>query len=882
MATPALCGVMCIARIHTARQLLEAVRHNKRERLQPHIDPGRVSRNYALAGPTVGQNVSQTITHTARAMLRAAGLGNGPNLKPLRKNVVYAVEIIFSLPPGFSTKNIRAYFHDCLAWMGRYFCDFNNILSADVHLDESAPHMHVLVLPLVEGRMQGGKMCGSPAQFNKWRESLYAEVGIRFGLSRPAQQLRGEDKAQAITMVLAHYQQSFPDLLNDPAWPVMRKAIERDPLPYVQKLGLEVAPHQKQMRTMAQIFTSKGKGPTREPGHAQRVTASTKTLCSVAIDKIERVDEAPVSKGGDAVGTMAEKPKARTKKTVARGDMVLTQDCIDGYSETGSDSGKDTKAPFLKETRNYLNAVADALRAFGYEPHPDRKGSPEKPVSVNESGTAGSGDVTLTMRHPETGNNAYITIGDTTLRGMVPSTRSGIAVMYRVGGGDRYATKAGNTWAPVDLSANDLAALVHSSARPAQAAPNSTRENANGNQIEAAGDSGNRALEGAPAQEARSPETGGDAEPGGAEGSGNDSGRTGQPDRAGIPGGSGVGNGAGDVPVSTGRGRGQRGSPGQRGVQAEPVPEPADARPVGEQRQQAINDAKETAPAGDYRITDLTRLSEGGQKTKYRNNVAAIQLLNELQATGRQASVGVSNVFCSIAEFMRQSRGQRAALLVDETCNLPIDFEKNLGADMGGAGSGRRLDSTRRKTSQAEVLDVRALQRKGLLQPGYQVQWTDCAADGTARINHAVIKPDKIVVSRFSLIATDHRVLRRDEIALEWTACHLGGKRPWFRCPTPGCGRRVACLYPASSGAYSCRRCQGLVYEVQYEKPAFRLMTKADKIRCKLGWGPGIANPTGDKPKGMHWHTFWHLALRHDRIALGAFGLMQAQLRGKT
>ncbi|MGY2437944.1 hypothetical protein ACW4FQ_32925, partial [Escherichia coli] len=65
--------------------------------------------------------------------------------------------------------------------------------------------------------------------------------------------------------------------------------------------------------------------------------------------------------------------------------------------------------------------------------------------------------------------NVYITIGDTSLRGMVPSTPSGIAIMYRVGPGtDRYASKAGNTWAPVDLSANDLAALVYSRVRPAQ------------------------------------------------------------------------------------------------------------------------------------------------------------------------------------------------------------------------------------------------------------------------------------------------------------------------------------------------------------------------------------------------------------------------------
>lgn len=187
----------------------------------------------------------------------------------------------------------------------------------------------------------------------------------------------------------------------------------------------------------------------------------------------------------EAVGQIAEKPKARTKKTGAKGDMVLTQDWgvpqIDGYGDSTRETGNDTKDAFLKETRNYLNAVADALRAFGFEPHMDRKGKAEKPVSVNESGMAGSGDVSLTMTNPDNGNNVYITIGDSALRGVVPMTESGIAIMYRVGqNGDRYATRATNTWAPVDLSANDLAALVNSRARPVT----NTEENQNARTVQ--------------------------------------------------------------------------------------------------------------------------------------------------------------------------------------------------------------------------------------------------------------------------------------------------------------------------------------------------------------------------------------------------------------
>jgi N12 class adenine-specific DNA methylase len=175
----------------------------------------------------------------------------------------------------------------------------------------------------------------------------------------------------------------------------------------------------------------------------------------------------------DAPAPEAKKPSAPTKKAGTKGDMVLTQDWgvehIDGYGDGTREIGNATKDAYLKEARTYLNAVADALRSYGYEPHLDRKDKPEKPVSVNEAGPAVSGDVSLIMRNEATGNNVYITIGDSALGGMFPATRSGIAIMYRVGqSSDRYVKGAMNTWAPVDLTADALAALVNGRARPQQ------------------------------------------------------------------------------------------------------------------------------------------------------------------------------------------------------------------------------------------------------------------------------------------------------------------------------------------------------------------------------------------------------------------------------
>lgn len=330
----------------------------------------------------------------------------------------------------------------------------------------------------------------------------------------------------------------------------------------------------------------------------------------------------------EAVGQIAEKPKARTKKTGAKGDMVLTQDWgvehINGYGESyDREIGNDTKDAFLKETRNYLNAVADALRAYGFEPHLDRKGKAEKPVSVNESGMAGSGDVTLTMHNPDNGNNVYITIGDTSLRGVVPMTPSGIAIMYRVSqGGDRYATRGGNTWAPVDLSANDLATLVNSRVRPVA----KTEETQNARTVqseELSGGNQDRAQENATTGNR-------DSEPV-ATGVAEESART---DRS--------------EPVSTStEGAGRSGA---RGVQQREQPSPGTARDRGNVRSEtgsadAVADpaTAETSPKPEIdQPADFDLKNEdigtGGLTKKYKDNVAAIRILKAMANEGRVAT----------------------------------------------------------------------------------------------------------------------------------------------------------------------------------------------------------------------------------------------------
>ena len=96
------------------------------------------------------------------------------------------------------------------------------------------------------------------------------------------------------------------------------------------------------------------------------------------------------------------------------------------------------------------------------------------------------------------------------------------------------------------------------------------------------------------------------------------------------------------------------------------------------------------------------------------------------------------------------------------------------------------------------------------------------------------------------------------------TSCHLSGSRPWFICPALGCGRRVAILN--GGGIFACRHCYQLAYASSCEDAGNRATRRADRLRARLSWEPGILNGPGFKPKWVRWRTFERLAARHDDL----------------
>lgn len=256
----------------------KAARHNKRW-IQAEfgaskpIDPARSHLNIRLLGPTTPDEVAAL----AKAKLVQAGI-----TKP-RKNAVLGIELLFSLPTNHRC-DIVQYFTSCADWVGTEFGGADNILSLDIHRDEAQDHAHILLVPLIDGRLNGSDAVGNARKLSGLQTKFFQTVASCFGFSKPRTKLTGKRKEQAIKQVLSK-------LRNDPAgksaaWAVIRDSVESDPQPYAIALGIEIPDSlEKRSKTSTQIFTSKGKGPKKENPNRELAKLKRQTLghCRVSI-----------------------------------------------------------------------------------------------------------------------------------------------------------------------------------------------------------------------------------------------------------------------------------------------------------------------------------------------------------------------------------------------------------------------------------------------------------------------------------------------------------------------------------------------------------------------------------------------------------------------
>ena len=311
-------GVMRVKKLKGNGIITVAARHNRRV-IQAEmgaagsIDPTRSFLNETLVGPSTAADVGQL----AKDLMTVAGVVK------LRKDAVMGLEIVFSLPHGHALDD-RVYFTACADWAGAAFGGAQNVLSVDIHRDEAAPHCHVLLLPLIDGRMIGNKIIGGKQKLMAMQKEFHTAVASKFGLSKAPARLSGSTKQAGAKAVLQKLRETSDGALQSAAWAVIREAVERDPAPFLLALGIEIKASAKKLKPFVDYVTSKGKGPSKETNAiAFASPAKDRRLCSVAFASKPPVSPPAASSPRPAPAPAIELPQPQTED----GDAV-EQDAV--------------------------------------------------------------------------------------------------------------------------------------------------------------------------------------------------------------------------------------------------------------------------------------------------------------------------------------------------------------------------------------------------------------------------------------------------------------------------------------------------------------------------------------------------------------------------
>ena len=233
-----------------------AAKHNRRAiaaemGAATHIDASRCYLNVRMEGPEAPQGVADL----AQSLMQGAGVVR------LRKDAVRAVEAVFSLPAGTTSIEPPVYFARCVEWAR---ATFGPVLSADAHHDEAAPHVHVLCLPLVNGRMVGSDLVGGPSKLRAMQTTFHAEVAQTFGLKRGAARLSANGRVGCAAAIVTRLNATADPVLKSVLWPAIRDCIDRDPRRFAETLGFDSGANEPKpkgpARSFVNVMTGRGKG----------------------------------------------------------------------------------------------------------------------------------------------------------------------------------------------------------------------------------------------------------------------------------------------------------------------------------------------------------------------------------------------------------------------------------------------------------------------------------------------------------------------------------------------------------------------------------------------------------------------------------------------
>ena len=168
--------ILRVAKIKSRASLARAMQHNTRERQPDNADPKRTPKN-----------------HIERSTQAAMARYTERLPEKVRKNAVHAVEVMIAVPPEIAQAaktekdwyKLYDYLTYGMEWMTERLGGEANRLNWTLHVDEKSPHVHLIMMPLRDGKLNyRSYLGGSRDALVKLQTDYAKEVGTHFGLER--------------------------------------------------------------------------------------------------------------------------------------------------------------------------------------------------------------------------------------------------------------------------------------------------------------------------------------------------------------------------------------------------------------------------------------------------------------------------------------------------------------------------------------------------------------------------------------------------------------------------------------------------------------------------------------------------------------------------
>lgn len=173
MSIPTSFGIIRVEKVKSFQRFEQRLKHDYRLTDVRNADKSEVDRN------------RQAWDYDTCRKHWQSNFGQGGRFAKRRKDAVLALDYMITASPDFfvGDDSERDFFGVAYDFLLNKHGE-SNILSATIHYDETTPHMHVMVIPEKDGRLNARHFTGGKKVMRELQDDFHREVGAAFNLRR--------------------------------------------------------------------------------------------------------------------------------------------------------------------------------------------------------------------------------------------------------------------------------------------------------------------------------------------------------------------------------------------------------------------------------------------------------------------------------------------------------------------------------------------------------------------------------------------------------------------------------------------------------------------------------------------------------------------------